>query len=227
MEIKTDAYKKEGMFLHVANGDFLDLSRENIKTISDEWWNNPEKIPPKMREKEYFKTCVVCPYRGQNVFCSAMKPLLPFLEKMNNFASYDKVTAVYVRNKDDNVIYVSDTKVQNTLQYVVNMSLFEYCENAKQFKEYFRGIMPFMKTEEIISLVFLNLYWFFRGDKEKMKAEIERMNFDITNTTSNCVKRLNLLCSSDAFMSAYINTQTTAALLLPRLQNLWGALYQS
>jgi hypothetical protein len=156
-----------------------------------------------------------------------MKPLLPFLEKMNNFASYDKVTAVYVRNKDDNVIYVSDTKVQNTLQYVVNMSLFEYCENAKQFKEYFRGIMPFMKTEEIISLVFLNLYWFFRGDKEKMKAEIERMNFDITNTTSNCVKRLNLLCSSDAFMSAYINTQTTAALLLPRLQNLWGALYQS
>ncbi|MBU1726247.1 MAG: hypothetical protein KJ880_01260 [Candidatus Omnitrophica bacterium] len=211
MEIKTDAYKREGMYLHLADGDFFDFSRENIQKLADEYWNDPSKLPPRVRENEYFKTCTVCPYKGQDVFCSAMKPLLPFLDKMEKFSSFDRVTAVYVRH--EGLIHVAETAMQDALQYVTNMSIFEYCENAKQFRLYFRSVMPFMGLNEAAAITFLNIYWLNAGDREKVNSAARKMVSDITQTTSSCVKRLNLMCDSDAFMNAYVKTQIFAQVL--------------
>jgi hypothetical protein len=211
MEIKTDAYKNEGMYLHFPNGDCLDLSQDTIKQLGEEYWNNPSKLPPSMRENEYFKTCEVFPYRGQNVFCSAMKPLLPFLEKINNFVSYDKVTAVYVDRMGH--LHVSDTAINKALQYVVNMSFFEYCEDVKQYKEYFRGIIPFMDLSEAVSHLFLNIYWLNKADAGKINETIKKIHYNMTNTSKSCIKRLNLICKSDAFMNAYVHTHSIIELL--------------
>jgi hypothetical protein len=215
MNIDLSVKRSDGLHLYCANGDYLNLSCDNIKQLADEWWNNPEKIPEHIRQNDHFKTCEVCPYRGKNVFCSAMKPLLPFLEALNKFSSYDTATAIYV--KDGILICASDVPMQNALQYVVNLALFEYCEDAKQFRKYFQGITPFMAADEVARIIFQNVYCQYKGDKDKVQAEIEKMNYDITNTTTSCVKRLNVLCSSDAFMNAYIGTQATVALMLARL----------
>jgi len=99
MFIDMDHSDKEGMYLNFADGGLLDLSKENVHRLADEYWNNPSKLPPHVRQDDAFKTCSVCPFKGQSVFCSAIKPLLPFFEEMDRFNSYDNVTAVYVKKE--------------------------------------------------------------------------------------------------------------------------------
>ena len=54
MHIKTGFYQKEGMLIHFKDGgDFLDLTVENIKKLADEYWNNPEKLPPEEARKRH------------------------------------------------------------------------------------------------------------------------------------------------------------------------------
>ena len=211
MEIKTDIYHKEGMFLHFADGGLLDLSKERVHLLTDEYWNNPAKLPPHIRKDDAFKTCNICPFKGQNVFCSAIKPLLPFLEEMEKFNSYDKVTAVYL--KKEGLAYICETNMQSALQYVTNMAIFEYCEDAKQYHVYFQGIEPFMDMTEALSRLFLNIYWLNHGEMEKVHAIIDEMRHAVTVTSKNCVERLNLMCKSDAFINAYVKTHILAEML--------------
>ena len=78
------------MYLYCANGAVLDLSKERVLRLTDEYWNDPEKLPDSIRRHKALKTCDVCPFKGQDIFCSVMKPLLPFLEDMEKFHSYDR-----------------------------------------------------------------------------------------------------------------------------------------
>lgn len=217
MQETSKKYTNEGMYLQFENGFFLDLSKERIQHLADEYWNNPQKIPVEIRENENFKTCPVCPYRGQNVLCSAIKPLLPFLEVMDNFLSCDKVTAVYVDHQG--VIHVSNTSLQNALQYVTNMALFEYCEDAKEYHPYFKGIMPFMSIKEAVAVVHLNLYWLQKGDVAKITEIIKEMRAAVVVTSRSCVQRLQLVCKSDPFLNAYVRTHTFSEMLSMDMEN--------
>lgn len=210
-DICIDTHKREGMYLHFTDGVLLDLSKERVQRLADEYWNNPAKLPLHIRQDNAFKTCDVCPFKGRSVFCSAIKPLLPFLEEMDKFRSFDKVTAVYV--KKEGLAYISETAMQNALQYVTNMAVFEYCEKAKQYHIYFQGIEPFMDMSEARSRLFLNIYWLNKGDREKVGRLIDEMRHAVTVISKNCVERLNLLCKSDAFINAYIKTHTLAETL--------------
>ena len=192
------------------DGEVLDLSKDRVKEIADEYWNDPSKLPAHIKEHEDFKTCSVCPYRGQAVFCSAMKPLLPFLEAMEKFTSCDKVTATYIKG---GVSYTSEIPVQNALQYVTNMALFEYCEDAKKYHKYFKGILPFMDSNEAACRIFLNIFWLAKGGRWRTNRIIDEMKRTITVTSKSCVKRLNLMCKSDAFMNAYVKTQIVTEML--------------
>jgi len=211
MRINTEDYKKKGMYLLLSNGHSINLSEENIKRLGDEYWNDPAKLPPNIRHNDDFKTCTVCPFRGQDVLCSAIKPLLPFLEEMESFVSYDKVTAVYL--EEEGLLHVRDTQMQNALQYVTNMSIFQYCEDMKKYHKYFNGITPFMDSDEIVHRIFLNVYYLSGGDKEKVNKVIEELLFGMTVTGQGCVKRLNLMCKSDAFKNAYVKTQVYTMML--------------
>ncbi len=122
MQIDTEACEKEGMYLYFSNGESMDLSLETIKRVSEEIWNDPTLLPPQMRAHVDFKVCTVCPFRGKDILCSAMKPLLPFLEQVDKFVSWDRATAVYVHKNGE--ITISETDLQRALQYITNMSLF-------------------------------------------------------------------------------------------------------
>jgi hypothetical protein len=211
ININRNIHQKEGMYLHFADGGFLDFSKDQVRNLAEEYWNNPSKLPPHIRENDAFKTCTVCPFTGQSVFCSAMKPLLPFLEKIDRFNSYDKVIAVYV--KKEGLEYVSETNMQRALQYVTNMAIFEYCEDAKQYHIYFQGIEPLMDMSEAVSLLFLNIYWLNKGDRNKVISKINDMRHAVTVTSKSCVNRLNLMCKSDAFVNAYVRTHMLAEML--------------
>jgi hypothetical protein len=206
--LDLNQFKKEGLYLFLENGRFIDFSRERIKQLGDEYWRNPDKLPEAVRQHEHFKTCTVCPYRGQDVFCSAMKPLLPFLEDMDAFKSFDKVVAVYVDKAG--MIFVSHTTLQRALQYISNMALFEYCEDAKEYHHFFRGIYPLMDLDDAAAVLFLNLYWHYRGNLKKIDAELKQMADAVKVTSVSCVNRLRTMCHSDPFINSYIMTHTFA-----------------
>jgi len=225
MLINLDGYDKEGLYLILTDGGFLDLSKERVRLLADEYWNNPAKLPPHVRQHDVFKTCSVCPFKGQSVFCSAMKPLLPFLEEMDRFNSFDRVTAVYVKKKG--VVKISETNMQTALQYVTNMAVFEYCEDAKQYLMYFKGIEPLMDMKETLSRLFMNIYWINGGNWQKAQAVIEEMRYAITVTSKNCVERLNLMCNSDAFVNAYVKTHILAEMLRMNIDETLGEYFRT
>lgn len=204
-------HKQEGMYLYTVDGMLLNLSKERVLRLTQEYWNDPAKLPLHIRQNAAFKACPVCPFKDGDVFCSTLKPLLPFLEDMERFNSYDKVTAIYV--KKEGLAYVKETTMQDALQYVTNMSVFEYCEGAKQYHKYFRGIEPFMDVNESRSRLFLNIYWLCNGDRVKARQAIDEMRQVITIISKNAVARLNIMCKSDAFSNAYVKAHNVVAVL--------------
>ncbi|MFH0984732.1 MAG: hypothetical protein V1882_04275 [Candidatus Omnitrophota bacterium] len=206
MQLKTEQYKKEGMYLSFQNGETLDLSVENIQKLSEEFWKDPHRLPLAMRQHDDFKTCKVCPHRGQDVLCSAMKPLLPFLEQMEKYLSCDYVTAIYVQG--DGKITISETDLQHALQYVTNMALFEYCEDVQRYQPYFKGIVPLMSLEEAIVRLAMNVFWIHRDHPAEADRVIAELREHVTETSKSCIKRLTVMCRSDAFRNAYLKTQT-------------------
>jgi len=202
--IRKDRHETEGLYLYAEGGVFFDLSRVRIQRLAEAYWNDPAKLSPSVRQDDAFQACDVCPFKGHNALCSAMKPLLPFLEEMDRFHSYDKVTAVYVPKRG--LEYVADTTMQTALQYVTNMGIFEYCEGAKRYHQYFYGIDPFLNMNENLARLFLNVYWLKRGNQNQIDELIGEMQAVIKVISGNSIKRLAVMCKSDVFINAYIKT---------------------
>ncbi|MFC1596299.1 hypothetical protein ACFL4D_03375, partial [Candidatus Margulisiibacteriota bacterium] len=96
---------------------------------------------------------------------------------------------------------------------MTNMAIFEYCENAKQYHVYFKGITPFMKLKDAVRNIYMNIYWIHHGNRKNIDHVIKKMAYDLTLTTSSCVKRLGTMCKNDAFMNAYARTQSASLIL--------------
>jgi len=205
VDIAIEKCRKDGMYLFFPDGTMMDLSRERVIALGDVYWNDPQKLAADIRDHDDFKTCSVCPNRGKKVLCSAMKPLLPFLEEMERFTSCDIVGVVYVRQ--GKVQIWPEVAIQYALQYVTDMALFDYCEDAKVYRAYFRGIDPLMPAQDAACRIFLNMFWLEGGDREKVTQKIDEMSETILIMTQSCVKRLNVMCRSDAFMNAYVNSE--------------------
>ncbi len=209
--IDATAYPEEGMYLHCQDGTFFDFSVTHISRMAAALWNDPAKLSPEIRQNELFKTCAVCPYRGQDVLCSAIKPLLPFLENVERFKSCDRATVVYRDARG--VVSSQDADMQKALQYLTDMSVFQYCEDMKGYKKYFTGIRPLLSTQDNVQRLLLNVFWCNQGDKEAAKQAMAEVQQAIDVITKNCVNRLHLMCHSDAFKNAYINTHIIGELI--------------
>ena len=211
MNIDTRSYLEEGMYLHCENGAFFDFSVSNVATLSDEYWDDTSKLAIDLRQDENFKTCSVCPYRGEDVMCSSIKPILPFLENLTDFHSFDRVTVIY---RDTNhILSTQETDMQTALQYLTNMSVFQYCEDMKSYNQYFKGINPLQPFEENVQTVLLNIFWQCKGDKQQTKKVSGEVQKAIDITSRNCIKRIRLLCKNDAFMNAYVKTHAIGTFL--------------
>lgn len=211
MRIDATAYPEEGMYLHCQNGTFFDFSLTNIASLAAALWEDPTRLSPEIRHDELFKTCAVCPFRGQDVLCSAIKPLLPFLENVEAFKSIDRVTIVYRDAKG--IVSCQDADMQNALQYLTDMSVFQYCEDMKGYKPYLLGVKPMRSTQENVQTLLLNIFWRTNGDRTKAKQVIDEIQNAINIVTRNCFRRLHLMCRSDAFKNAYVKTHIIGELM--------------
>lgn len=220
MKLDIDQYEDEGMYVHCEDGTLFNFSLKNVYALANEYWNNPKKLSEEIRNDESFKTCSICPYRGEDVFCSAIKPLLPFLENLEGFKSFDRVTTVFRDGKG--VISIKATDMQNALQYLTDMSVFQYCEDMKLYKDYFAGISPLQSSKEKVQSLLLNILWKSDGDKGKARGTINEFQKAIDITTRNCKSRLGLMCHSDAFKNAYVRTHNLGDLIAGLSENFLG-----
>lgn len=203
---------REGLYLVFEDSARLELTRESIAQKAEEYWRDPAKIPPEVKKAVEFQRCPCCPLCKRGGFCNALRPVLPLLETVDRYMSYDRVTAIY-RGSDPALAHVSETTVQGALKYLCVISLTQYCRVGWKYRKYYTGIMPLADPEESSLRMYLNIYWLMRGRREEIEGLIARFRDEMRIASENQVKRLAVICKRDAFVNAFVNAQVALEFL--------------
>lgn len=218
LSLSLGDFAQEGVYLIFPDSSRLALTRDNVQAVTKRFWEDPGKISPGAKAAIEFQRCPFCPLKGRKDLCDALRPVLPFLEVMDKFASYDKVTAVYHKDGDD-VYYISDTSIQRALRYISLMSLMQYCHIGRKFWKYYLGINPLMGAKEVTRILYLNIFYLNKGDKGSVSGIIKEFVDKITATASNQVRRMNLIAKSDALANAFADACIPAIFLSSDIEN--------
>lgn len=205
INIRLNDYGQKGLYLHFQDLSRLVLTREVIERTANEFWQDSAKIPPGVKKAREFQRCPHCPLKGENDLCDAIRPVLPFLEKVDKYISFDRVTAVY-RGEHPEVLHISDTNMQNALRYVSILSPMFYCQGGRKYWKYFFEVIPLGGAKAIASRIYLNMYRLHNGKKKEIDKVIAGFKEQTRISTQNQVKRLNMLCKNDTFLNAFVNT---------------------
>jgi len=99
------------------------------------------------------------------------------------------------------------------------MSLMRYCQIGRQYWKYYFGIEPLTGGQEIAKMMYLNAFFLYNGNMEVVKKAIATFCEQTQITSSNQVKRLNLICKHDAFINSFVNTQVATMFLSVDMEN--------
>jgi len=103
--------------------------------------------------------------------------------------------------------------MQDALRFVSIISLMQYCQIGRSYWKYYFGVAPIVGGHEMARRMYKNIYFLNKGNTEEVDKIIKRFEEQITVTSANQVKRLNLICKNDAFMNAFVNTQVVSVFL--------------
>ncbi|MFA5118942.1 MAG: hypothetical protein WC695_08880 [Candidatus Omnitrophota bacterium] len=212
LDLSLDNFKQEGLYLIFPDSTRVELTGSNIQSITKQYWDNPQAIPERTKEAIDFQRCSFCPLKNQFDLCDALRPVLPLLNEVDKYASFEKVTAVY-RGTDVSLYHIADTPIQEALRFISILSLMQYCQIGRKFWQFYFDIIPLMSGEEIARRMYLNIYWLCKGDQQEVDKTIASFEGRIRITSTNQVKRMNLICKKDAFMNAFANSQAIIMLL--------------
>lgn len=210
--IQIDEYKQSGVYLLFDNSQKLSLTKNDIELFSQALWRDHSKLPMEIREAADFSLCPICPEKEKRGICPALHPVLPFLDTIDQYNSFDRVTAIY-KGEDNDVLHISDTAMSTALQYISTLSLMYYCRTGRKYWRYYFGINPLMDAREVRQRVYLNIYWLYKGDLQAIDKSISTFKNEIKITSQNQIKRLRLVCRNDAFINAFANTHISTDIL--------------
>ncbi|MBU1124565.1 MAG: hypothetical protein KKC84_00895 [Candidatus Omnitrophica bacterium] len=210
--IILDSFVDEGLYLLFSDSTRIELTKKNIENSSDAFWQDPSRITPAMKKAIDFQKCPFCPRKNKEDICDAIRPVLPFLDKIDKYLSFDEVTAVY-KSSQDGMVHVKQTTMQKALQYVSILSLLRYNLILRRYWKYYYGAIPLMDGREVAAKVYINMYWYHKGNKEELDRTIAQFKEELTISSENQVKRMNLVCKNDVFMNAFVNTQVVSEFL--------------
>ncbi len=208
MNLNLNQFKRKGLYLILDNSTKIAFTDDNIKKITHDFWTN--KISNDIKKSIEFQKCAFCPLKENNDLCDAIKPILPLIEVVKRYNSYDKTIAVYTNDK--NIIHVSHTTMQEALKYLSMISLFNYCEVGKLYKKYFYGINPLSTPAEISKKLYINAFW-INKNLTASKKSIKELKKTVLTISRNQIKRINLICKKDSLINAYVNTHTAIDLI--------------
>jgi len=211
INLRLGDYEQEGLYIILEDSRPLALTRSNIEQTAKKFWEDPGKINSKVKAAAEFQRCDFCPLRKTGGLCDAIRPTFPFLDALDKYLSHNQVTAVYKEDKGG--LCVHRTTMQQALRYLSVLSLVYYCQVTRKYWKHFWGIMPLMGAQEIAARLYLNFFYLNDGSKRAASKSISRFKEEITITSRNQVKRMNLVCDKDAFMNAFVNTQIITDIL--------------
>ena len=220
LNLRLSEFEKEGLYLLFPDSTKLELTKENIERVTDSYWQDLTKIPEDKRKAIEFQKCYFCPHRNKEDICDSIRPVLPFLDIVDKYVSFDEVIAVYKGN-ENNLVHIRATTMQDALKYVSNLSLLRYNLVLQKYWKYYFGIIPIMSGKEVATRVYLNMYWLHKGNLEEIKKMIKRFGEELRVSSANQVRRLNLVCKNDAFVNAFVNTQLVTQ-MLTNIENILG-----
>lgn len=218
MNFEMTDFSNKGLYLAFGDSNIMDLSRNAIDALAEQYWHDPEKLPEQTKGMEDFRACSICPRKDAHDLCQTLKPVLPILANLDSFVSYDMVDAVY--RDEDELLHIARSTMANALQYVSMLGLTEYCATGRKYRKYYDGIIPIAGMEESIKRIYLNIYWLHKGNMPEIKEVIKQFNEEITLITGKVIKRLGLICKSDAFLNAFYNAQVGTELLTLNMEEL-------
>lgn len=212
LHLKFEDYAKKGLYLKISDSKVIDLTIERIELLAESYWQDANKLSADVKEAIEFQRCSFCPLKGEKSICDAIRPILPLIEDLGNFVSFQNVIALF---KDDGkeVLHLANTTMQNALRYVSIVSLIYFCQAAKKYQNFFSGVIPLMSGKKVAREIYLNMYWHHKGKKEDIEATISKFNKVLFETSQNQVRRLNLLSIEDGLKNAYVNTHIIGELL--------------
>lgn len=211
LDMNMQGLTAQGLYLRFDDGRSLILTEDVIERLTKDFWQDTRKIPEEIRKAADFHLCSICPEKGSEGFCYALRPVLPFLDEIDRYLSYDKVTAVYV--DEDAVIHSAYTSMQEALQYLSILSMTHYCRTGRKYRKYFSGVVPVAGTMPMVERLYLNMFWLHRGDQDQINGISSRFRDEIAETSAAQVKRLTLICRNDAFVNAFYSTQVATEIL--------------
>lgn len=225
-DLQLGNFGEEGLYLIFPDGNRISITQNNIRSYFQKIWHDNSVFPPYIKAATELEFCEHCPgkYSGEE-FCVAIRPILPFLDEVDKYLSYDKVTAV-LKTDHPSIISITHTDLQNALRYVSLLSLMQYCETNRKFWSYYLGVSPLSNQEQAMSQIYLNIFWLNNGDKGKTREAIDVFRNEIRISNECLVRRLRLLCKKDAFLNAYVNTQMSTELLSMDIDNILATAFE-
>jgi hypothetical protein len=211
-------YTEPGLYLLWEDGARLALTRAHISTCTRNMLAEPDTIPESVRAAAVYRPCAICPERDRAEICHAIMPVLPFLQEVDRYMSYDRVTALY-REVDSEILSVVETTMQQALKFVCLLSVISYCEVGQKYRHYFAGVNPLMSPSGMASVVYRNIYVTSDGDRERVASTVLCMRDELLHTTRCQMERVKLVCRQDAFANAYVSTYTVIQMLFEMLES--------
>ncbi|MBT3295294.1 MAG: hypothetical protein HN919_11565 [Verrucomicrobia bacterium] len=211
-------FAEPGLYLVTPAGETIVLTRRLIEERARALLNNPDTLPPEVRAAADYQPCDICPERETAEICHAILTTLPFFDDIDRFMSYDRVTAVF-REEAKGMLLIRETSMQEALQHVSILSLTHYCEVGRKYYAFFEGVNPLMPQVQIAAAVFRNMYLACEGDLTILDDTLQTMQAELMQTARCQVKRLQLISNGDAFLNAFVATESTTELMLMEVRD--------
>jgi hypothetical protein len=212
LSLTLSDFDQKGLYLIFGDSTVLSLTESKIEAVTRSFWEDPAKLSPDVRKHADFQPCTICPEAGNNVMCYTLRPILPFLENIDRYFSYDRVIAVY-RGEEDRNLHIAESDLQNALQHICMLSLLSYCRVGRQYRKYYHGVIPVMGFAQAVERIYLNIYWLHKGDKMGIGTFLQQFRKDVSVISGNAIKRLDLICKKDALVNAFYNMQAAVDFL--------------
>jgi len=135
-DLRLSDFEKEGLYLLFPDSTKLELTKENIEKVTDRYWQDLTKIPEDKRKAIKFQKCYFCPHKNNEDICDSIRPMLPFLDIVDRYVSYDKVMAVY-KGTEEKLVHIRATTMQDALKYVSILSLLRYNLVLQKYWKYY------------------------------------------------------------------------------------------
>jgi hypothetical protein len=228
-QLNLKNYDKEGFYLIFDNETRVFMDRDSVFQFGVDFLENPKNVSADIKDCVDFQRCDVCPEKEKSGFCHAILPSLLFFNSAEKYLSYsDVLVVVKIRRPgmDHPVFHTARTTMQQALKYVSIYSLMYYCEVGRKYWKYFTWIDPLLPAAEIAGRLYLNIYWYHKGDRREVEQVIRQFRDEISITSQCQMKRLRLICKSDALLNSLVLAQIITEILKVQAEVVLGKVFQ-